>query len=258
MQTIKLNQWTALAGLALFTTLAHAQSWSTIANKPPGNVTNCMLLTDGGVMCQNGGAWYKLTPSSSGSYVNGTWSTLASLPAGYNPDAYASMALPTGKAVIVGGEYNNGNFALTNAGAVYDPVANTWTMLNPPTATTGSANHWACIGDAPATILANGNFLIGSKLYTDLAVLNPTSLTWTELTITGKNDSFQFGRRLDAAARWHCVHGGCFEGAGSGTFICQRNNGKLDQRGRYTARSAHTDNFKSATGAGVSGVCSAG
>lgn len=190
LQTIKLNQWTALAGLALFTTLAHAQSWSTIANKPPGGVTNCMLLTDGGVMCQNGGAWYKLTPSNTGSYVSGTWSTLASLPSGYNPDAYASMVLASGKAVIVGGEYNNGSFALTNMGAVYDPVANTWTTLAPPTATTGSANHWACIGDAPATILANGNFLIGSKLYTDLAVLSPITLTWTELSVTGKNDTF--------------------------------------------------------------------
>ena len=182
-------QFVALAGLTFLSTLAHAQTWTTIANRPPGNVTNCMLLTDGGVMCQNGSAWYKLTPNNAGSYVNGTWSTLASLPSGYNPDAYASMVLGTGKVVVVGGEYNNGSFALSNLGAVYDPLANTWTTLAPP-ASTGSPNHWACIGDAPATILANGDFLVGSKLYSDLAILNPNTLTWTELTVTGKKDAF--------------------------------------------------------------------
>ena len=179
----------ALAGLALFATAAHAQKWTTLTNKPPGNVTLCMLLTDGGVMCQNQSAFYKLTPSNTGSYVTGTWSTLASLPSGYNPDAYASMVLANGKAVIIGGEYNGGNFALTNMGAVYDPKANTWTMIAPP-ASTGSPNHWACIGDAPATILANGSFVIGSKLYQDLAVLDPNTLTWTELNVVGKNDTF--------------------------------------------------------------------
>lgn len=55
--------------------------------------------------------------------MNGTCSTPASLPSGYNPDAYAAMVLSTGKAVIIGGEYNNGSFALTNLGAVYDPLA---------------------------------------------------------------------------------------------------------------------------------------
>jgi hypothetical protein len=140
-------------------------------------------------MCQNGAAWYKLTPNNAGSYVNGTWSTLASLPSGYNPDAYASMVLANGKAVIIGGEYNSGSFALTNMGAVYDPKANTWTMVAPPVST-GSPNHWQCIGDAPATILSDGRFLVASKLYQDLAILDPNTLTWTELTVSGKNDTF--------------------------------------------------------------------
>ena len=148
-----------------------------------------MLLTDADVICQAGTAWYKLSPNSSGSYLNGTWSAIASLPSGYNPDAYASMVLATGKAVIIGGEYNNGSFALSNMGAVYDPSTNTWTMIAPP-ASTGSPNHWQCIGDAPATILSDGRFLLGSKLYTDLAVLDPNTLAWTSLTVTGKHDTF--------------------------------------------------------------------
>ena len=189
MHNKTLTRSALLAGLAFFTTQIYAQTWTTVANKPPAGVTNCMLLTDGGAMCQAGASWYKLTPNISGSYANGTWTTLASLPSGYNPDAYASAILADGRAVVVGGEYNNGSFALSNMGAVYDPSTNKWTMINPPPST-GSPNHWACIGDAPATILTNGSLLVGSKLYQDLAVLDPNSLTWTLLSVAGKNDSF--------------------------------------------------------------------
>jgi hypothetical protein len=65
-------------------------------------------LTDGTVMVQgpDSGAtniWYKLTPASSGSYLNGTWSTLASL---NTPRLYfASEALTSGKVLVIGGEY---------------------------------------------------------------------------------------------------------------------------------------------------------
>ena len=71
--------------------------------RPPVSVY-CILLTDGGAMCQSGSAWYKLSPDASGSYLNGSWSTLASLPSGYNPDAFASAVLADGRVVIVGGE----------------------------------------------------------------------------------------------------------------------------------------------------------
>ena len=171
------------AGLAFFTTQLYAQTWTTVTNRPPAGVTNCMLLTDGGVMCQAGASWYKLTPNLSGSYASGTWTTLASLPSGYNPDAYASAILADGRAVVVGGEYNNGSFALTNLGAIYDPVANQWTALTPPP-------NIQCVGDAPALILADGRFLVGSKLTQALAVLDPTTLSWAVVTASGKTDTF--------------------------------------------------------------------
>ena len=58
-----------------------AGTWTPLANTAPGGVSLMLLLTDGTVMVQNGGgnAWYKLTPDSSGSYINGTWTTLASM-----------------------------------------------------------------------------------------------------------------------------------------------------------------------------------
>jgi len=77
-----------------------------------------MLLTDGKVICQSGAAWEKLTPDLFGSYVNGSWSQIASFPSGYVPYAYASAVLADGRVVVVGGEYNEGPFALTNKGAI--------------------------------------------------------------------------------------------------------------------------------------------
>ena len=188
MHTRFLSKATALACFALATTLTQAQSWSTITNPPPVGVGLCMLLTHGGVMCQadlyNLPAWYKLTPDANGSYLNGTWSSLASMPLGYVPSAYASAVLADGRVVVVGGEYNNGGFALTNMGAIYDPKADAWTMLAPP-----SSSHFQCIGDAPSTVLADGRLIIGSKLYQDLAVLDPATLSWSIVSTTGKTDA---------------------------------------------------------------------
>jgi hypothetical protein len=169
-----------------------AQTWTALNNQPPAGVALCLLLTDGAVICQAGifsnhtptGDWYKFTPDVNGSYINGTWSQIASLPSGYAPQAYASAVMIDGRVVIVGGEYDaSGNFVVSNQGAVYDPAANTWTALTPPPGL-------QYIGDAQGVVLPNGQFMIGSKLDTRLAVLDPASLTWTVITPTGKSNSF--------------------------------------------------------------------
>ncbi|HZI76055.1 MAG TPA: kelch repeat-containing protein, partial [Gemmatimonadales bacterium] len=125
--------------------------------------------------------WWKLTPDNTGSYLNGTWSQLASLPPGYAPDAFASAVLADGRVVIVGGEYNFNVFTLTNLGAIYDPVANTWTSLTPP-------SFWPFIGDPPSSVLPNGKFLVGNKLNKSMGVLDPATLTWTQIPSAGKSD----------------------------------------------------------------------
>ena len=180
----------AMTVACLATPSSQAQSWATIATPPPEALTLCLLLTDSSVMCQGASysAWYKLTPDPAAGYLGGTWSSLAALPSGYAPDAFASAVLADGRVVIVGGEYNSNQFALTNLGAIYDPAANTWTSLTPPSA--GSPDRFQCIGDAPATVLADGRLIIGSKLYQDLAVLDPTTLAWSIVSATGKIDGF--------------------------------------------------------------------
>ena len=135
------------------------QSLQRLVNQPPNGAGTPFLLTDGTVMFQGNSAsdWWKLTPDNTGSYLKGTWTRLANLPAGYVPDAFASSVLADGRLVIVGGEYNNGAFALTNQGAIYDPKANTWTSITPP-------SFWDFIGDSPSVVMPNGKFLVGNKL----------------------------------------------------------------------------------------------
>jgi hypothetical protein len=174
----------ALLGLSL---AANAQTWTALKNAPPAALGTALVLTDGTVMAQGmvavgsygTGTWYKLTPDKTGSYVNGTWKTLATMPNNYQPLYYASAVLPDGRLVVVGGEYD-GSQSETNQGAIYQPLTNKWTAINPPTG-------WTHIGDAVSVVLPNGTFMIGNCGYagsectnqTYQAQLNASTLTWT-------------------------------------------------------------------------------
>jgi hypothetical protein len=160
-----------------------ASPWQPLTNQPPFKPGAMLLLTDGTVIVHDAGPvndegspnWGRLTPDINGSYVNGTWSQIASLPSGYAPRAFASAVLPDGRVIIEGGEYNGSSTPVwTNQGAIYDPLANTWTAVQPPT-----GSGWSLIGDAPSTVLADGTFMLGSCCSNGTALLNPTTLTWT-------------------------------------------------------------------------------
>ena len=131
--------------------------------------------------------WWKLTPDETGSYVNGTWKQLASLPSGYAPLYYGSVVLPDGRVIVEGGEYNgsgsNCNSVWTTLGAIYDPVKNTWKSVNPPAG-------WSSIGDAQSVILNNGTYMQANCCNTQQAYFDPKKLTWTNITNTGKTDRF--------------------------------------------------------------------
>ena len=150
-------------------------------------------MTDGSVIFTaycTAGTIYKLVPDNTGSYVNGTWSQIASLPVidfQYNPLWYAQQVLPDGRLILNGGEYNssgttfcsvNANF--TTMGAIYDPVANMWTAVAPP-------SGWTKIGDAQSIVLANGTYMLANATTSDMALLNISNFSWTP-TGTGKAD----------------------------------------------------------------------
>ena len=99
----------ALAGLA------SAQSWTTLTNQPGANLGAIVQLRDGRILVheeQSGNSrnWHLLTPSATGSYVNGTWSTITPMPSNYSPWFFGSQVLLDGHTLVVeGGEYNFGS-----------------------------------------------------------------------------------------------------------------------------------------------------
>jgi len=165
---------------------ASAGTLQPLTQQPPDVVGLPFLLTDGTVLAQGTdlSTWWRLTPDDTGSYVNGSWTRAASIPYAWNyaPYAFASAVLADGRLLIEGGEYNeNGPFSLTAKGAVYDPVRDRWSPVAPP-------DGWNAIGDASSIVMPNGKFLLGDKLGTRIAELDPKTMTWTALGAAGKND----------------------------------------------------------------------
>jgi hypothetical protein len=171
---------------------AIAQSpWTPVQNVPNIGAGAMALLTDGRVLIHDEsgnpgtwGNWWTLTPDINGNYVTGTWTQVASLPSGYGPLYFASAVLPDGRYIIEGGLYNLGADSWSNRGAIYDPVANTWTTVSPP-------SGWASIGNGPSAVLASGTFFMGSCCGSSpqAALLDASTLTWTS-TGSGKFDSY--------------------------------------------------------------------
>jgi hypothetical protein len=177
-----------------------ASPWKPLVNAPPFGTPGTMLLeSDGSVLVHDepdnnvtGGTnmWWKLTPDSSGSYVDGTWTQIASMPSDYTPLYFGSAILPDGRMIVEGGEYIGENAVWSSQGAIYDPVSNTWASVAPPPG-------WTNIGDAASDVLPNGTFMLehpcntcltNPDLTVDDALLNASNLSWTVIPATGKTD----------------------------------------------------------------------
>jgi len=177
------KNWLCLAALIACATAGFAQTLTPLKNQPPDGAQLTFQLTDGTVLAQGNGNsdWWKLTPDIKGSYLNGTWTQMASLASNYSPSAFASSVLADGRLVIIGGEYNFNNFELTNLAAIYDPAANTWTPLTLP-------KPVSYVGDSPSVVLPNGTFLFGDKLVKGDVALDPKTMKWTYGFPPGKSD----------------------------------------------------------------------
>lgn len=145
----------ATAVAAAIETPTQAGTWMPLVNPAPENIGVMMLLSDG-TIAANGyfdNTWYRLTPDSTGSYVNGTWSQLASM--NYSRLYFQSDMLPSGKIYVSGGEYGN---APTGSAEIYDPVANGWTELSNATSVYSDVNF----SDGLSMVLPDGNILVYS------------------------------------------------------------------------------------------------
>jgi len=223
--------------------------WEPVNNQPPISLGQTWLLTDGTVLCQGllSYEYWKLTPDITGSYVNGTWSEVASplttqvatgatsatqtftstanmrigqyiyfeftndyrkvenilnsttavlsssvgtitgeVVACWGPCYCGSGVLADGRVVLMGGEYsfsgNESDACWSNQGAIYNPVTDSWTTLTAP-------SGWGQIGDAESCVLADGRWALADPFDTNMAILDPTTLTWSP-TGTGKLDGF--------------------------------------------------------------------
>lgn len=167
-----------------------AASWTPLTSLAPDFAGTMILLTDGTVMVQGGSAatgtngpesgWMKLTPNMSGSYINGTWSTLASMSTARL--YFASNVLPNGNLWVLGGEYTGNpltaNFA--NTGEVYNPITNSWSPI---------AHHpEANFGDDPSMLLPNGKILAGSISTRNTYLYDIASNTWSFAAAKVYND----------------------------------------------------------------------
>jgi hypothetical protein len=174
--------------------------WTALKNPPPFGTPGTMLLeSDGTVLVHNEpdnntvaatNQWWKLTPAANGSYINGTWSQIASMPADYAPLYFASAILPDGRMIVEGGEYNGENAVWSDQGEIYNPVTNTWASVAPP-------SSWTNMGDAASEVLDNGTFMLQQPCNTcttepdpvvDQALLNAKTLKWTVIPGTGKEE----------------------------------------------------------------------
>jgi hypothetical protein len=164
---------------------AKAGGWEELANSAPwaNGPGSQILMTDGTVLVQDSCTpnWFRLTPDSTGNYQNGTWTEIAGMPSNYGPLYFASAVLADGKLIVNGGEYNFCNGDETNLGAIYDPIANSWTAVSPP-------SGWGQIGDGQSVVLNNGTYMIGNCCTNLQAQLDESTMTWTQVG-TGKHDN---------------------------------------------------------------------
>ena len=134
---------------------AQTGTWTALTNQAPNANSGVMLLlTDGTVICKTsaggtagyGTNWNRLTPVN-GSYLNGTWSTIA--PMARERLYFSSQVMPDGRVYVCGGEYGAGG----SYGEVYNPATNTWIGAG------GGTAFPNVVSDANSEILPNGDVL---------------------------------------------------------------------------------------------------
>jgi hypothetical protein len=149
--------------------------WTPLATKAPDdNLGGMLLLSDGSVIAKTkaggsdgiGSIYNRLTPDIHGSYVNGTWSSIA--PMNDTRLYYSSQILMDGRVYVAGGEYGTGGAK----GEVYNPLTDTWT----PT-----PNQGQTFSDANSEILPDGrvlNALVNQGGPTATVIYNPLNNTY--------------------------------------------------------------------------------
>ena len=170
-------------------------TWTPLVNViPASNQGGMQLLTDGSVMEVGTGAqaWVKLTPDATGSYVSGTWSTLASMSTLRDFDA--TRVLQDGRVLVLGGQYTSPPYTNTNTntGEIYNPLTNQWSNITPfPEPTFGAS---------ATTLLSDGRLLAGSPNGPQTYIYDPATDAWT--SDQPGSLTTELRRKMDQTPRW--------------------------------------------------------
>jgi len=169
-------------------------TWTALTRLSPNPNNGVMLLmTDGSVLCHttagdaqgDGTIWDRLTPDSTGSYVNGTWTSTN--PMTQSRYSFSSAVLKDGRVYAAGGEYGTDGTQNGWHGEVYNLVTNTWTEI-------AGSNSTNVMSDGNCILLDNGDIL---QALVDVAYpvhtvfFNPTTNAYTAApsTLHGQNES---------------------------------------------------------------------
>ncbi len=178
---------------------ATAGTWTKVKDNPLASKTgNMLLLSDGTVVLQgaektNGTSqkWAKLVPDATGNYVNGTWSTMASMNTARAH--FSSWVIPDGRLVVLGGQFflapDGGLGTWSNTVEIYNPLSDSWaksTATYPGTA----------LADSPTVLLPSGVIAVGDFFNNKTYLYDPVLDTWvttgtrsnaSELWVTGES-----------------------------------------------------------------------
>jgi len=161
--------------------IAQTGYWTPLINQSNNfNAGLMLLLSDGSVIVPTntglvGKTWQKLTPDSTGSYVNGSWTDIA--PMNDSRLDFGSQVLMDGRVFVAGGEYGTGKVSAE----IYDPVLNTWTYTPTPV-----FHVMDSLMDCNTEILPDGKVLISvAKIGTvyngdSTVIYDPVSNTYTQ------------------------------------------------------------------------------
>ena len=180
----------------LFAGQASAQigTWTNVATLAPHqNNGQMLLMTDGRIMCHtvaggtlgDGTIWDILTPDSTGSYVNGTWSSTAGMT--QERFSFSSEVLQSGNIYAAGGEYGTDGTQAGWHAETYNPTTNVWTEA---TGTTSAKT----ISDGNCKLLDNGDVLqaeVDVSFPVHTMLYNPTTnaMTAGPSALHGDNES---------------------------------------------------------------------
>ena len=150
-----------------------AGTWTTITNAPPDEVATTLLLTDGRVLAQGYGtnAWYRYSPRPC-RVTTSTARGPRSPAAPRRRCTTRSGILRDGRVIYSGGEYDGFTMVFLSTSEIYDPIANTWTLIPAPAG-------WTAIGDSPGCVLPDGRWFVGRINTTQTAIYDPATSTWT-------------------------------------------------------------------------------